>query len=77
MLVARRLAGAENPSRQTVSYLGYTTLVAAVRKAAMIDRESRFRTKGTEISQSSVVGPLGGRAAHHEPMLIVWGSIPG
>jgi hypothetical protein len=26
MLVARRLAGAENPSRQTVSYLGYTTL---------------------------------------------------
>ena len=27
MLVARRLAGAKNPSRQTVSYLGYTTLV--------------------------------------------------
>ena len=26
MLVARRLAGAENPSRQTVSHLGYTTL---------------------------------------------------
>ncbi len=26
MLVARRLAGAENPSRQTVSYLGNTTL---------------------------------------------------
>ena len=26
MLVARRLAGAENPSRQTVSYLGYRTL---------------------------------------------------
>ena len=26
MLVARRLAGAENPSRQTVSYFGNTTL---------------------------------------------------
>ena len=26
MLVARRLAGAENPSRQTVSYLGYTII---------------------------------------------------
>ncbi len=25
MLVARRFAGAKNPSRQTVSYLGYTT----------------------------------------------------
>ncbi len=32
MLVARRLAGAENPSRQTVSYWGYTALGGELRQ---------------------------------------------
>ena len=55
MLVARRLAGAENPSRQTVSYLGYTTLACGA--ASIMTHHVVDFTEELEFPEVEIITP--------------------